>query len=127
MMDTVEHIGLDHGVMYHIFEDDSFAYLQFVVEAPKPHVVAAQAGIAAKTVDVRAVVTHPGATNGGLVGHFQAVGHVAGEADVENGGADAAVFYNIYDFGRQYAGLPGEGGTGFEDDAQMRIARFQSL
>ena len=67
MMDSVEHIRLHHGVMYHVFKDDSLTDLQFVVEAPQPHIIAAQAGVAAQPVDVRTAVTHFGAPDGRLV------------------------------------------------------------
>ena len=40
---------------------------------------------------------HAGATHDGMVGHLQAIGHVAGETHVEHGGADAAVLDNIDD------------------------------
>ena len=34
MVDSVEHIGLDGGVVNHVFEEDALTYLQGLVEAP---------------------------------------------------------------------------------------------
>ena len=53
--------------MYHVFKDDSLTDLQFVVKAPQPHIIAAQAGVAAQPVDVRTAVTHFGTPDGRLV------------------------------------------------------------
>lgn len=50
MGDAIEHICLDRGIMYHILEDDVFAYLQLMVKFPKAHKVTAQTGIATQSV-----------------------------------------------------------------------------
>ena len=34
MVNTVEHRGLDGGVVNHVFEEDALTYLQGLVEAP---------------------------------------------------------------------------------------------
>lgn len=112
MMDSVEHIRLHHGVMYHVFKDDSLTDLQFVAEAPQPHIIAAQAGVAAQPVNVHTAVTHFGTPDGRLVGHFQAIGHVTGEADIQDCGTDAAVFHNVHNFGSQHSRLPGNAEPG---------------
>ena len=54
VVDTVEHGGLDGGVVYHVLEEDIFAHLQGVVEGPCAHEVAAQTAVAAKTVGTAA-------------------------------------------------------------------------
>ena len=98
-----------------------------MVETPGPHIISAQAGIAPETIDKRSLLSHHRSANGGLIRHFKTVGHVAGEADVENGRTDATAFDNIHHLGGEDSGLPGESRTGLEDDTQMRIALFQSL
>ena len=59
---------LFRSVMNHVFKDDSLPHLQFVVEAPRAHIVAAQAGIAAQTVDIRSLLAHLCAAHRRLVG-----------------------------------------------------------
>lgn len=54
-----------------------------------------------------------------IIRHFEAVGHVAGEADVEDGGADAVVLHDVDYAGHEGACLPGEGTAGFEYHAQV--------
>ena len=58
----------------------------------------------------------------GIIGHLQAVGHVTGEADIEDGCADAVVLDNIDNRGNEGACLPGKGAAWFENHAQMRPA-----
>ena len=100
-MDSVEHIRLHHGVMYHVFKDDSLTDLQFVVKAPQPHIIAAQAGFAAQAG--RRIPPSPiSAPVGRLVGHFQTIGHVAGEADIQDCGTGCRGFHNIHNFGSQH-------------------------
>ena len=135
MLDAVEHGGLDHRIMYHVLEYDSFANLQSMVEAPAAHVVATQATVAPQTIDVlfrsRRLdcigFQRLGPAHGGLVRHFQAIGHVTGETHIENGRADASTFHDI-DYGRhQGTGLPGKGGTGFQNNLQVRITALETL
>ena len=68
-----------------------------------------------------------GSTHIGIVRHFQTVGHVAGEADIENSGLDAFVLDNIDHMAHQRSCLPGEGAAWLEDDLQPGIALVQSL
>ena len=42
VIDAVEHIRLHGRIVDHVFEDDVLHHFQFVVETPKPHVVATQ-------------------------------------------------------------------------------------
>ena len=42
MRDAVEHIGLHGGIVQHIFKNDALAHLQFMIELPEAHVVAAE-------------------------------------------------------------------------------------
>ena len=58
----------------------------------------------------------------GMIGHLQAVGHVAGEADVKDGGSDSMVLDDVYDTGHERAGLPGKGAARFENHAEVRPA-----
>ena len=127
MVDAVEHIGLHRGVVYHVLKDDSFAYLQLVVEAPISHVVSTEARISSQTIGIGALSAHFRTPDGWLVGHFQAIGHVAREADVQDGGAYAAVLHNVHHFGCKHPGLPGEGRARLKDDAQVGITPVQAL
>lgn len=93
---AVEHGGLDGGVVNHVFKDDAFAHGELVVEVPVAHVVAAQARVAAHAVGVQAGGrSGDGAADGGLVGHLETVGHVAGKGYVEYGGAYAVVLDDV--------------------------------
>ena len=60
-----------------------------------------------------------------MIGHLQAVGHVAGERDVEDGGADAVVLDDIYDGGDEGARLPGKGAAGLENHTEMGPAGME--
>ena len=62
-----------------------------------------------------------------IVRHFETVGHVAGEADIEDGRSDALVLYNVNNTRYQRARLPGKGTAGLEDDTQVRIAFVETL
>ena len=68
-----------------------------------------------------------GATHLGIIGHLQTVGHVAGEADVEDGGADALVLYDVDHAADQRSCLPGKGAAWFEDNLQVGIALMETL
>ena len=57
-----------------------------------------------------------------MVGHFQAIGHVAGERCVEDGRFHAGILHHIHHLGHQRPGLPSKGTARFHDDAQMRMA-----
>ena len=99
MRDTVEHIGLDGGVMDHVLEDDFVAHLQLAGETPVTHEVACQAAVAAKAVNELGIVfiNMFGTADIGIVGHFQTVRHVTSKADIENSCADALVLDHIDD------------------------------
>ena len=134
MRDTVKRVGLNGGVVNHIFEDNLFAYLQLMVERPIAHPVARETAVAAKTVGVSCWLLAVGcwlhmlcATHLGEIGHLQTVGHVAGEADVEDGGADALVLYDVDHAADQRSGLPGKGAAWFEDNLQVGIALMETL
>ena len=133
MMDAVEHGGLDGGIVDHVLEDDLFTDLKGMVEAPRTHVVAAEAAVASKTVDIDVgwgwgvVLEGLGTTDAGPVGHLETIGHVAGEADIEDGGLDAFVADDVDDTRHEGTGLPGEGAAGFEDDTKVGVALTQGL
>ena len=129
MVDAVEHGGLDGRVVEHVLEDDMLAHGERMVKLPGGHEVAAEAGATAEPIDMVAGgvgLHHAGATHGGMVGHLQAVGHVAGETHVEHGGADAAVLDNIDDLAHQGTGLPAKGAAGLQDDAEPGIAGVET-
>ena len=127
MVNSIEHIRLYSGVMYHVFKDDSLPYLQFMVKTPQSHIVAAQAGVSSKAIDVRARIAHFRSTHRRLVGHLQAIRHMARKANIEDGGTNAAVFHDIHYFRAQHTGLPGESRTWFKNDLKMRIAFLKTL
>ena len=131
MMDAVEGGGLDGGVVNHVLEDDFVANGEGLGELPIAHEVAREAGVAAEaiamdsgqwTMDNVFCATHLR-----IIGHFEAVGHVAGEADVEDGGFDAVVLHDINYGGHEGACLPGEGTAGFEDHAEVWPAGVEVL
>ena len=51
-MDAVEHGGLDGRVVEHVLEDDILAHGERMVKLPGGHEVAAEAGAAAKPIDM---------------------------------------------------------------------------
>ena len=122
MRHAVEHRGLDHRVVNHVFEDNPLAHLQFVVEGPVAVVVARQAAVAAHAPARFALGGLVGAEDGRLVGHFKAVGHVAGERHVEHGRAHAAVFDDVLDGRDQIARAPRKGAARLENQPQVGIA-----
>ena len=103
MRDAVEHICLHGGIMEHVLKDDLFADLERVVELPRPHEVACQTTVSAQPIDkppIRIIGSLEGKALGpshaGLIGHFQTVGHVAGETHVEDGRFDAMVVDDVH-------------------------------
>ena len=48
VVDTVEHVGLHRGIVYHIFKDDGIANRERCGETPIAHEVAREAGVAAQ-------------------------------------------------------------------------------
>ena len=125
--------------------------LQFVVEPPSAHIVATETTVATQSIETspipfqRGGIFHivfttknrnrflpsfggiEGGPDCGLIGHFEAVGHVAGERHIEYGGTDAVVFYDIDDAGHQRACLPSKGRTRFENNLQIGIAATKVL
>ena len=95
MVYSVKHICLDHGIMNHIFEHNPFSDLQFMIEAPPSHIVTTQTGVSSQTINELTFVPHFRTTNSRLIRHFQTVGHVTSETDVQNGCLDAAAFNDI--------------------------------
>ncbi len=59
--------------------------------------------------------------DGRFVGHFEAVGHVAGERHVEHGRMHPAVLDHILDGRNQIARSPRESAAGFENQPQVRM------
>ena len=117
MMDAVEHVRLYHGIMNHVFEHNPLAHLQRMTELPASHVIPAQATVSAQPVNMligtcrlnRLCRKRLRPAHRRLVRHFQAIGHVAGKAYIENRGTDATAFYYIDHRSHQRAGLSGKG------------------
>ena len=63
--------------------------------------------------------------NSRMVGHFQTIGHVAGERCVENRRFDPGVLHHVHNLCHQRPRLPSKGAARFHDDAQMRMARTE--
>ena len=129
MMNAVEHVGLDGGVVNHVLKDDVVAYFKRAFKAPIAHVVAAQTTVAAEAVHTGCgfesffpcIFEGLGSSYCGMVGHFEAVGHVAGEAHVEYGGLNTVVFHDVNNFCLERTCLPSEGGPGFEYELKVGI------
>ena len=68
-----------------------------------------------------------GTANLGIVWHFQTVGHVAGEAYIEDGSTDALVLYHVNNACDERSRLPGKGAAGLEDNLQMWVALVEAL
>ncbi len=135
---AVEHAGLHRRVVDHVLENHVVARMQLAVERPCAHVVAAQAAVAAQTVEMLPLAglrarladvgrQRLGTPHGGLVGHLQTIGHVACEADVEYGGAYAPILHHVHHLREQRTRLPGECRPGFEDQPQMRVTFVQTV
>ncbi len=131
MRHPVEEGGLHHRVMDHVVEDDAVADFQGLGEGEVAHAdeVAGQAGAAAQAIDVlAALVGFGGPEDRRFVGHFQAVGHVAGEGDVEHRDLDALVLHDVLHGGGEHAGLPAHGLARLEDYLlQVRVAAAEVL
>ena len=90
MLNAIEHISLDSGVVIHIFECKSVAGLQGMFKTPVAHHIAAQTGIATNAIGgFRCIYLGLRLCDGRLVRHFETVGHMASKRDIYNGGIDA--------------------------------------
>ena len=121
MADAVEHGRFDGRVVDHVLENDRIADAERLLERPVAHEVAAQAAAAADAVRGAPLDRLRGAADSGFVGHFEAVGHVAGEGGVDDGRGDAAVLDDVHDGRLQVARLPEEGRSGLEDEREVRV------
>ena len=127
MVNSIEHIRLYSGVMYHVLKDDSLPY--------QPAVRGAEMGDAGPYVYRLGGNSCLSGDYMGLwsfdhelqIGHLQAIRHVARKANVENGSTNAAVFHDVHYLRAQHTGLPSESGTGLKNDLKMRIASLQAL
>ncbi len=130
MVDAVEHTGLDGGVVAHVLEDYLIANVEWVRESPRLHPVARKTRVATKTIHIVGVgecgwvlaLKCLGTTNGRPVRHLKTVGHVAGEADIEDGGLDALVLDYVNNLADEWTCLPSEGRAWFEDDLEVWVA-----
>lgn len=123
--DAIEHGGFDGGVVVHVFEREYLAGFERCVEVPWSHVVTAEARVTSESVREFAVWVC--LRNDGLVRHFESVGHMACEADVDDSSFDALVIDNVDDLGYKVAGAPCPSGTGFENDVEVRVSVFEVL
>ena len=129
---TVEHRCLHRSVVEHVLEDDVLPHLQLMVESPALHEVAAQAGVASKPIDVwfvaaAALVDDTRSTHARMIGHLQAVGHVAGKADVEDGSLDSVVLHDVLHLAHQRPRLPAKGTAWLQYHVKPRIALVELL
>ena len=68
-----------------------------------------------------------GTTDVRIIWHFQTVGHVTGEAHVENSRADALVLDDIHYAANKRPRLPSKGTAGFEHHLKVRPALMEML
>ena len=64
---------------------------------------------------------------GWLVGHLQTIGHVTGEAGIDDCGLDASILHDVHHLSHEWSGLPRKGTAWFQDDSQMWIAGMEVL
>ena len=94
-------------------------------ELPRPEVIARKTTIASESVYVfsfRVGLYYLCPPYLWHVWHFQTIGHVASETDIEYGGAYVVVGHYVDHLGQQFPCLPSEGATRFKDDAEVRIS-----
>ena len=124
-MYAVEHGGLYRRVVYHILKGYDVTDVEWGVETPCSHEVTRQAAVAAYAVCKRQSSLFHGALHRSahfrLVGHFQTVGHVAGETRIDYGGLYALVLHNVLHSCHQHASLPCKGTARFEYNVQVGI------
>lgn len=127
--DAIKHIRLDGCIVKHVFKNDFIAHLQRFRETPITHEIAGQTTVTTKTVGVGGI-GHIGdfrSCHSGVIWHFETVGHVASETDIEDSGSDTFVFHDIHDMCIQVARLPSEGASWFQDDVQPRVSAMEPL
>ena len=110
MCDTIERVGLHRRVVYHVLEYHFFAHLQFVIKAPVAHKIATQTTVATKSISKwRVLPVHVlSIAYIWVVWHLQAVGHVTGEAHIQDSRPYALVLYDVHHTGHQRSRLPGK-------------------
>ena len=80
MLYTVKHVGLDGGVVVHVLKCDAVTAFERLFKAPVTHVITTQARIAAHAVSgLHRIHLVEGLADFRLIGHLQAIGHVAGK------------------------------------------------
>lgn len=117
---SVEERGLDHRVVYHVFEDDAVADLERFVKREITELVAGEAGVARELVRVSLFVRECCADDVRTVRHFKAVRHMGADGYVEY----CNVHFVVDDVANacdEFAGLPADGFARFHDDLQVRI------
>ena len=127
MLYAVEHVGLHRSIMVHILKSESVAGLQCTLKAPVAYEVATETGIAAKAINMamRRIIRQSFGDSR-LIGHFQAVRHMACKRGIDNGRLHALILHDIHHFGHQVAGAPREGAPRLQNHMQMRMPLFES-
>ena len=92
---AVEGACFDHGVVRHVEKDEPLPNLQGFPESIIAHHVAREAGESPEAVAVWEIRPFSGSQDGGAIGHFQDVGHVAGRGGVEDGKLPVTALMNV--------------------------------
>ena len=132
MRHAVEHRCLNRRIVEHVFKDDVLSHFQLMVERPATHEVATEAGVAAQTINISlsftVVLIHDSCpTDVRMIGHLQAVGHMASETYVEDSCLNAMVLHNILHLTHQRSRLPSEGTSRLQDHMKPRIALVEAF
>lgn len=128
MLNAIEHVRLNVGVMIHVLERETRAGFQRLLKAPGAYEVATQTTVAPETVFVSTAHSITQCLcDARLVRHFQTVGHVAGKRGINNSGTYPAVLHNIEHRDLQVARPPCESAPRLHDDMQVWMTLFESL
>ena len=135
MSDSIEGICLHCGVVKHIFEDDIFTNLQFMIEFPEAHEVTTKATIATNSIymlplrSLHRVINLQGfgISHGWHVWHFETIRHVTGKTCIDNCSFYTLILYHIYYLGNQRTRLPPKSTARLHDNLEMRITGMKSL
>ena len=107
-----------------------------MVEKPIAHEISTQATITSQSIQIIRtdrwsdgiqVLKAFSMSHSRMVWHFQTIGHVAGEAHIQNGSLYSLVLHDVNHPCNQRARFPGKGRARFENHPQMRIALMKSL
>ena len=105
--------------MEHVLKDYFVTDLQGVIKLPVADEVSTETTIPPDAIAMCLRVVFRSAfcsSDGWLVGHLKAIGHVACEGYVHDGRAYAMMLYDVYHGGGKVARLPCEGTAWLEDE-----------